>query len=170
MLTYKERRLAYQKANIEQIQHRNQQLLDSYMQTNIYIWNLFHVLAEKVMEEHFDLLKSTFIDVVQFSCNNLSCSTCKNHANAYLKENNMNSIMNKEELKIYLWKFHNSVNIRKGGSEYPYDDLIPRYSAMTVKDCFDKYATNFLNFKKDVEHVNLMKRWFSMYCDQYFLP
>lgn len=168
MKSFKEKSIAYQKAIAYQIQHKNQQMLDSYMQTYIYIWNLFHVFAEKLKDEYFDSVKSAIIDVVHFSCNNLSCSNCKTHANEYLKENDMNLITNKEDLKIYLWKFHNNVNTRKGVAEYPYDSLTDRYSVMNLKDCFDKYATNFLNFKRDIEHINLMKKWFSICHDYYF--
>ena len=97
------------------------------------IWFLFHVLAEKIQEEHFSSKKYELINLVKAICANLPCPTCTDHATAYMKKLNIDSIKSKQDWKDFLYKFHNDVNKRKNYPEFPHNELDTKYnSANTV--------------------------------------
>jgi hypothetical protein len=52
------------------------------------IWNLFHVLAEKVKEETFANIREELLNIIYTICANLPCPDCANHATTYM--NNIN--------------------------------------------------------------------------------
>ena len=69
-------------------------------------WKLFHVLC--------NICGDKFLKEVIYFITNLiyciPCDTCKSHAKQYLSENNINSCSTPEELKTYLFNFHNHTN------------------------------------------------------------
>jgi hypothetical protein len=91
-------------------------------------WFLFHTLAEKVRPELFSLVKKDLLNIIYTICANLPCPTCANHAVAYMKSVNFDTINNKDGLRVMLYRFHNEVNARKGFPEFPYDQLSEKYS------------------------------------------
>lgn len=90
-------------------------------------WNLFHVLAEKVNETDFYLIRAELLNTIYTICSNLPCPDCTNHAVHYLNGINFNTIRTKEDLKTMLYNFHNAVNARKGYAIYPRDQLESKY-------------------------------------------
>lgn len=98
------------------------------------IWFLFHTLAEKIKDEHFQSKKYEMIQLVRSICTNLPCPKCTDHATAYMKRLNLESIKTKRDWKDFLYKFHNEVNQRKHFPEFPYEELDAKYkSANTLK-------------------------------------
>ena len=98
------------------------------------IWFLFHTLAEKIKDEHFQTKKYEMINLVRSICANLPCPKCTDHAMAYMKRLNLESIKTKRDWKDFLYKFHNEVNQRKNFPEFPYAELDNKYQgANTVK-------------------------------------
>lgn len=98
------------------------------------IWFLFHTLAEKIKDEHFQSKKYEMINLVRSICANLPCPKCTDHAMAYMKRLNLESIKTKRDWKDFLYKFHNEVNQRKNFPEFPYEELDKKYQgANTVK-------------------------------------
>jgi hypothetical protein len=91
------------------------------------IWFLFHTLAEKIKEEKFASLKDELLDIIKGICMNLPCPDCSNHATQYIQKLNYVSIKNKDDLKIFLFNFHNHVNIRKGIKIFSLDELKSKY-------------------------------------------
>jgi hypothetical protein len=76
-------------------------------------WYFFHTFAEQISEElyqrHCKEICSFYVNI----CKNLPCSYCTQHATQYVGRTlNPNYIHNKEQLKQFLFDFHNSVNVR----------------------------------------------------------
>ena len=98
------------------------------------IWFLFHTLAEKIKDEHFQAKKYELITLIRSICANLPCPMCTEHAVKYTSKLNIESIKSKMDWKKFLFAFHNEVNSRKNFPEFPYDELDAKYkSASTVR-------------------------------------
>jgi len=96
-------------------------------------WFLFHTLAHKIKDESFSEIKNELIENIFSICYNLPCPKCQAHASEYVKRVNINSIKTKDDLKNFLFKFHNDVSSMKGNPIFPYDQLNDKYSkAVTV--------------------------------------
>jgi len=96
-------------------------------------WFLLHTLAEKVKEEHFGRIKIELFRIIYTICTNLPCPDCANHAKQYLDSVNFALINTKQDLKMILFTFHNSVNQRKGYPMYTKEELESTYpNAVTV--------------------------------------
>ena len=91
------------------------------------IWFLFHTLAEKIKEEEFLNLKDQLLDIIKSICMNLPCPECSSHATKYIQNLNYISIKKKDDLKIFLFNFHNYVNKRKGFKIFSLDELNSKY-------------------------------------------
>jgi hypothetical protein len=142
-------------------------------------WFLLHTLAEKVKEEHFDTVKDGLFDVIKQICTNLPCPDCSMHATQYLSSVNFNAILSKNDLRIMLFNFHNSVNLRKNLPIFSYDDLLAKYSFANTYNIF----RNFIFFFQDTHYsirmiaedfhrkrvLSLLNNWFSQYSFA-FLP
>ena len=113
---------------------RDVQTTDKKMKWGEAIWFLFHTTAEKIKDEHFQSKKYEMINIVKAICTNLPCPKCTDHATAYMKKLNIESIKTKQDWKDFLYKFHNEVNARKNFPEFPHSELDTKYQkANTVK-------------------------------------
>lgn len=92
------------------------------------IWYLFHTLAEKVKEGLFPVIKTELLNTIYSICSNLPCPKCRKHAVEYMDNVNFNSINSKNDLKLFLYQFHNTVNKRKNYPLFSYIDLDDKYS------------------------------------------
>ena len=124
-------------------------------------WFLFHTLAEKVKEEHFDKIKTDLFSFIKQICNNLPCPYCAHHATKYINGVNFDAILNKEQLKVMLFNFHNEVNIRKKYDTYDYSDIVKYNSAITlniVTNFFYHFNKKSYNVKLDISgyHRNIL--------------
>jgi hypothetical protein len=141
------------------------------------IWNLFHVLAEKVKEETFSTIREELLNVIYTICSNLPCPDCTNHATIYMNGINYKSIQTKEQLKELLYTFHNSVNIRKGYALFPRDQLSSKYYYMETIPTIYTFMIHFKDKHKSVRMIandfhrsrtaENLKVWFNKHI-QYF--
>jgi hypothetical protein len=95
-------------------------------------WYLFHTIAEKIKESEFNNLKDEMLNIIKIICMNLPCPTCMQHASEYITRLNKNSIKNKEDLKIFLFNFHNDVNIKRNVSIFSLKELNDKYSNANI--------------------------------------
>jgi len=96
-------------------------------------WYLLHTLAEKVKDENFPSVRKDLLDIIYSICTNLPCPDCANHARVYLDGINFNIIQTKEDLKLMLFIFHNTVNKKKGYAIFTQEELDSMYaSAITI--------------------------------------
>lgn len=106
------------------------------------IWKFFHVMAQKVKPEYFNLVIKDFMKFVVLICGTLPCPICSTHASQYMNSINLNNIRTRDDLISLFFNFHNSVNQRKG---YPVlqRDQIPDYESentiMVLRDFMKAY-------------------------------
>jgi len=107
------------------------------------IWFLFHTLAEKVKEESVPIVIKELLNIIFLICNNLPCPDCANHATRYLQGINFDTITTKKALKDMLFNFHNSVNLRKGYSLFPIEQLESKYSSAITVNIIRNFYYNY---------------------------
>ena len=78
------------------------------------IWTFFHVMAQKMKPEYFQMVIKEFIRFILLICATLPCPVCSTHASEYMRSINMNNIRSKNDLIHLFYNFHNVVNQRKG--------------------------------------------------------
>lgn len=95
------------------------------------IWTFFHVTAEKIKPEYFNIVIKEYLQNIVLICSVLPCPICSQHASEYLRAINFNNIKTKDDLINLFFTFHNVVNIRKG---YPVlaKSNIPAYDQMNT--------------------------------------
>lgn len=107
-------------------------------------WYLFHTLAEKLKPEFKDELPMLFAQISGI-CYNLPCPDCQNHATQIIQRSNASQITaSQENLKNYLWSFHNSVNKRTGLVEFTKESL-----SMYKKAITQNVVQNFINIMNE---------------------
>ncbi len=89
-------------------------------------WQLLHCMVVKTKDiitppEIQDLKK-----IIERVVSNLPCPICSGHAVSYFKQNNYSRITTLEQLRYFLFLFHNNVNVRlkKDTITYEQHDLI----------------------------------------------
>lgn len=133
-------------------------------------WTLFHCIPEKISDENFTKHKDSIIRTIVTICNNLPCPSCSSHATQYMKKVNFLAIKTKDDLKKMLFVFHNSVNERKGYSQYSYDNLDEKYDNLDFTKVLNEfmfhfqkktYAPNLISEQIYRQHqVQIIKKWF----------
>lgn len=91
-------------------------------------WTLFHTLAEKVKEENFNEILPDLLIMIKRICMNLPCPDCSAHAVQIMSKVSAAQFVSKENLKLFLFHFHNSVNVRTGKQVFTVEDLNSKYS------------------------------------------
>jgi hypothetical protein len=91
-------------------------------------WTLFHTLAEKIQDNQFNDAKSDLLTFIKRICSNLPCPDCAAHATQYTSKLTPNHFTSKEQFKLFLFHFHNSVNMRTGKRPYMLEELNAKYS------------------------------------------
>jgi hypothetical protein len=105
-------------------------------------WYFLHTLAEKISEDNFKEVRKDLLEIVYSICTNLPCPDCANHARTYLDGINYNNIETKQDLKMMLFVFHNTVNKRKGYTIFTLDELNQQYS-MAITDNIIQYFLSY---------------------------
>lgn len=78
-------------------------------------WIFFHCLAERVKEESFKEMYPIILQFIKDICAILPCPDCRLHATHILNSYRFfHLIRSKNDLKQFLFEFHNLVNSRTG--------------------------------------------------------
>ena len=135
------------------------------------IWNLFHVLAHKIIPEHFFKIRSEIFEIIRMICYNLPCPDCANHAREYIGKVNFSSIITTEHLKDMFFIFHNTVNQRKQFPIFPREQLDARYESMNIKQVLSVFLMHFRDKHRSSRMLaddlfrgklaNKIEKWFS---------
>ena len=86
-------------------------------------WSFFHTLAAKINNNYFIKNKWVILQLIQKICNHLPCPTCAQHATTYIKYTDPRKINNKNDLQMFFYNFHNSVNKMSKKPEFPLKNL-----------------------------------------------
>jgi hypothetical protein len=132
-------------------------------------WLYLHTMAEKVKETSFQQIRADMFRTISTICTNLPCSICSNHAREYFSKINVQSIQTKDDMKKFLFVFHNSVNARKQFKQFAYSDLTETYSTGDYKSITNNFMrfyqekTRNIHLIADEMHrqriVKLIKQW-----------
>lgn len=107
------------------------------------IWTFFHLLAHKVKDEDFAVIRSELINTIFSICTVLPCPVCSEHAKRYLQAINFNNIRTKQDLKIMLCNFHNEVNKKKGYAIFNAENLSETYDGMNFVNSINLFIYHF---------------------------
>ena len=105
-------------------------------------WYFFHTFAEKITENHFIKKREECLNLLKEICFNLPCPYCRDHAKQYLKNNNFDNIRTKEQLKIFLFHFHNKVNKRKKNKEFGIE-ILEQYKKINIINAWKYFKNEF---------------------------
>ncbi len=113
-------------------------------------WYLFHTLAEKIKEEHFESQKDNIINFIITISNNLPCPTCTRHASETLKFANINLIETKDDLIEFVRQFHNIVNLKLNKNLFSKSETLKQYKRakliQIVNNFFKIHTVTYGNF------------------------
>ena len=106
------------------------------------IWTFFHVTAEKIKPEYFNIVIKEYLQNIVLICGVLPCPICSQHASEYMRAINFNNIRTKDDLINLFFTFHNVVNVRKG---YPVlaKNNMPAYDQMNTVFAVKQFMTAF---------------------------
>ena len=90
-------------------------------------WTLFHTLAEKIKDAKFNETKSDLLTYIKRICFNLPCPDCAAHATQFISKLTPDQFANKQNFKLFLFHFHNSVNVRTGKRPFTIEELNAKY-------------------------------------------
>lgn len=111
------------------------------------VWYALHTLSVKVKEDGFQTIRNDLLEMIYMTCIHLPCPDCANHAKEYLDKMNFNNIKTKEDLKVMLFQFHNSVNKRKGYEQFPYEKIDEMYSKANTVPILQNFLAHFQDRK-----------------------
>jgi hypothetical protein len=161
----------YKKIIKNDIENKETNMENSRLRWGPSTWYLFHTIAEKIKESDFFKLKQEILDNIKSICMNLPCPTCREHASVYIQKLNYNSIKNKEDLKRFLFNFHNDVNIRKNTPIFSYEELNQKYSKANTINVIKNFIEIFQHKNKGFNmianemqkqrQVERLKIWFN---------
>ena len=75
------------------------------------VWAFFHTFAEKINKPFFLEKRLQCFRIIENICANLPCPISRKHSMQYVKRN-LKKVQTKDELKLFFFNFHNSVNRR----------------------------------------------------------
>jgi hypothetical protein len=132
-------------------------------------WFFMHTMAQKIKPEYFQQIRQGFLSQINNICRNLPCPDCAAHASQYLDKSNFNRIQTKDELILFLYDFHNSVNVRKGIPTFPKEELYDKYSKANTMNIINYFLFHFADKSKSIRMIsndmyrmriiNLLKEW-----------
>lgn len=106
-------------------------------------WIFFHTICEKIKQDNNNIF-TELVSNIALICQNLPCPICTNHAIQYMKINKTNNIRTKDELRMYLFNFHNNVNKNKNKPLFQIEKL-NKYKNENMTQVFNKFYYNFFN-------------------------
>lgn len=107
------------------------------------VWYLFHSLAYKIKESNFNKIKNDIIYVIKTVSTNLPCQECSLHAANELNKVQFNNINSKEELKKFLFNFHNHINKKLNKPCFEYSELDKKYSQANFNIIYNNFFIIF---------------------------
>lgn len=108
-------------------------------------WIFLHTIAEKIKDDRFPAIREQLLQKINMICRNLPCPDCSTHSSKYLDAINLRTIVTKQDLKLFLWNFHNEVNKRKN-------------VAISDRNVLEKYST--------ANTINVINYFITIYSDK----
>lgn len=106
-------------------------------------WILFHTLTIKLKDEYYDTEKGELFELIKRICNNLPCPYCRHHARQVINNVNINNLKRKNDLVMFIFKFHNEVNSRLKKRLYKVEDLETKYNLAITNKVYNAFIQIF---------------------------
>ena len=117
-----------------------------------YTWCLFHMLAEKIKEEYVVSEIIKIQEIIYTIVSILPCPECRSHGIKYLNaeknRNKFGNITSKDDLKIFLYNFHNIVNNKTGKKTFN-NDILNQYKKINILFILDNWNKYFKLYNVD---------------------
>jgi hypothetical protein len=115
-------------------------------------WKLLHCMVLKVdaiEPAQLQDLKNAIMNIVS----NLPCPYCTSHALSNIASSNFRMIGNIDDLKMFMFQFHNKVNQQVNKKLITYEEHIPIYCDLNLEVVFQ----DFLNiYQKQMGGITMM--------------
>jgi hypothetical protein len=121
-----------------------------------YTWILLHWMSEQIKDSYFHSEKDQLLIFIKDICNNLPCPNCREHAVQYLSRIPLSMVKTKEELKYYIYHFHNSVNMRSK-KQYEHHSILNKYKTINFKLLVDSWNHHF-SYTNDIQRHDFMAK------------
>lgn len=120
-----------------------------------HVWNFLHIFCEKVNSNKFYKKKEDIFDIIQNICENLPCPECSSDAKNLLNSYPLiSNVKNKEDLKMYIYHFHNKINEKLIKENYIIEGL-EKYKAGNLNISLNNYLLAIENNNKPNEKLLL---------------
>tara|TARA_B100000029_G_C17471935_1_gene922291 strand:+ start:260 stop:709 length:450 start_codon:yes stop_codon:yes gene_type:complete len=86
-------------------------------------WLFLHCFAEHINKDFFIQNRGHCLNIIRQICNQIPCNYCKQNALNFIKYNRLENIKTKEDMKNYLFKFHNHANVASNSKNVAIDVL-----------------------------------------------
>jgi hypothetical protein len=107
-------------------------------------WIMLHTLSEKLNSNDVDFNNKfkEFKHLIHQLVSNLPCPLCTRHSINYFKKNNFNNVKH-NELKKYLFDFHNDVNKNLGKQLFKHEDLDDTYKNNNIFQVMNHFISRY---------------------------
>lgn len=106
-------------------------------------WYLFHTIIEKIKPESFSIIRTDLINIIKNVCSMLPCPDCANHSTLLLSTyKNYHLIQTQEDMKKFMFEFHNMVNIN---AKHPQQSInvLDRYKNVRLNQIFQYWYKHY---------------------------
>jgi hypothetical protein len=96
-------------------------------------WIFLHTLSMKITPEQYPSLKDSLYSLFLSICRALPCPECSDHAMLYMKKKTVSPTI--EHFRLFLWEFHNVVNVNTKKERVP-STVLEKYNNTDLKMAF----------------------------------
>ena len=96
-------------------------------------WQLLHCLSVKAKDTMTPLQIKELKTILERIVSNLPCPICSTHAKSYFKLNHFNSVATLDQLRYFMFVFHNNVNTRINKPLITYEQHNLMYQNMNLE-------------------------------------
>lgn len=124
-------------------------------------WYFLHSLAEHISETLYKNQNTEVCNMIKLICSNLPCPDCRAHAIQYTKSLTPKNVHTKQQLKEYLFNFHNSVNMRTNKGQF---NEYNKYKTSRLEQIFKLFKEKMIHntygnrkFNETLSRKNMIK-------------
>jgi|UniRef100_A0A6C0JG48 hypothetical protein len=108
-------------------------------------WEFIHTFIEVLKEDTFIQNRKSIIEFIISVLTHLPCPMCSDHAKKYLYHKNhlVNRLKTKQDLKLYIFNFHNNVNDRTKKTIHNVN-ILSTYRNKHIVETYQLYTKSWL--------------------------
>lgn len=122
-------------------------------------WQLLHCMALKAKDTIIPQQLQELKYMIERIVSNLPCPICSTHATSYFKMNHFQRIQTIQQLRLFLFLFHNNVNGRVQHKLITYDEHLLIYAPMSI----DMVVRNMFQVYQNMNSTNVTMMLYSFH-------